>query len=83
MDQMEAMPALPREPPWREFARAPLAPIALGTAAGLALERFAALPLEVYFAVAAIGLIFWATARQRSSLSTLFLGFAFAGPSVE
>src|SRR5438105_2011902 len=65
MDQMEAMPAPPREPPWREFARAPLAPIALGTAAGLALERFAGLPLEVYFAVTAIGLIVWAAARQR------------------
>lgn len=52
------MPAPPPESAaaWREFARAPLVPVAVGVTAGLGADRYLAVPLAAGFLVAAVGL---------------------------
>ena len=59
------------EPAWREFARAPLVPIAVASGCGLVVDRYAGVPLSFGFAVAALGLVGWffAYRRQQTSLA--------------
>ena len=49
---IEAMPPPAREAAWCEFARAPLVPVALGAAVGLAADRAFTIPMEAGFLVA-------------------------------
>jgi competence protein ComEC len=70
----------PGPPPWVEFARAPLVPVALAATAGLVADRYLTVPLDVGFVVAAVGLAGWVVARSRSSSAALaLLWMAFAG----
>lgn len=57
---LQQPPASPREPAWKEFARAPLVPVALAATAGLIADRYAAVPqtgglLAAVAALAAFG----------------------------
>jgi competence protein ComEC len=54
------------EPAWREFARAPLVPVALAAALALVLDRYAEVPLAAELLVAVGGLVAWAVARRRT-----------------
>lgn len=75
---IEAMPAPPSEPPWREFARAPLVPPALGAAVGLAADRLLSVPFEASFAVALIGAIGVFIHRRRAWLGLFLLAAGLA-----
>jgi competence protein ComEC len=73
-------PRRPESPPWVEFARAPLVPVALAATAGLVADRYLAITLDAELAVAAVGLVGWACARFRSSQAALpLLWLAFVG----
>ena len=76
----DAPPDRPREPAWREFARAPLVPIALAATAGLVADRYAAPPLAAGLALAAAGVVGWFVASHRVWLAGLpLLWLAAAG----
>jgi competence protein ComEC len=68
------------EPPWREFARAPLAPLALATTCGLVVDRYAEIPEAAGWIVALVGLALWSAALQRRADSAVvWLWVAAAG----
>ncbi|MBM3982501.1 MAG: ComEC/Rec2 family competence protein [Planctomycetes bacterium] len=73
---------IPREAPWREFARAPLVPVALAASAGLLAERYIEVPLGAGLIVAAVALVGWfatrATAPQTASAWLLVCAAALA-----
>ncbi len=64
--------------PWREFAAAPLVPVALAVTFGLIADRYVGMPTLSGFAVAAAGLIGWAVFRAKS-FAIVWLWVAFAG----
>ena len=67
-------------PPWTEFARAPLVPIAVAVTLGLFADRYAGLTVPTGLAVAAVGLLGWVMARgPRSAAAWPMLWLAFAG----
>jgi competence protein ComEC len=67
-------------PPWVEFARSPLVPVALAATAGLLADRHLGVSLEAALAVAAAGLAGWVVARVRASpVSLPLLWLTFAG----
>src|SRR5262245_53732712 len=73
-------PAPPPESAWKEFARAPLVPVALAATAGLVTDRYGQLALNVSLLVAAVGLIGWLVARVRSPDSALVWLWLTAAP---
>jgi competence protein ComEC len=56
----------PAEPAWREFARAPLVPVALVAGVGLVADRYLQPALAAELLVAAGGLVAWFVARTRT-----------------
>lgn len=56
-------PPVPPAPPWREFARAPLVPVALAATAGLLADRYVGVPLGAALAACAVALGGWYLAR--------------------
>src|SRR5581483_2877093 len=62
-------PAPPREPAWKEFARAPLVPVALAATAGLVADRYATVPPAASVPAAILALVVWLAARFRKSES--------------
>ena len=64
-------PDPPTRPPpqaaWREFARAPLVPVAVAVTVGLVADRYGPVPLPVSLFAAAGGLVGWFAARPRAS----------------
>lgn len=52
-------PPAPPEPAWREFARAPLVPVALAATAGLLAERYVGAPLWAALLTAVVALVGW------------------------
>ncbi len=70
----------PPEAPWREFARAPLVPVALAATLGLILDRYAGPPAAAWTAAAGGGFLAWLVAfRRRSPAAGLWLAVAAAG----
>jgi competence protein ComEC len=59
-------PAKPPEPAWREFAGAPLVPVALAVTAGLLADRYIGVPLGAGLLVAVIALVGWLFTRAAS-----------------
>ncbi len=59
------------EPAWREFARAPLVPIALAATVGVIADRLGPVPMPVSLFTAVLGLVGWCVVRQRSPESSL------------
>jgi competence protein ComEC len=57
----------PVEPAWKEFARAPLVPVALAASAGLVADRYGQLPFAVELVAVAVGLAAWFASRARKS----------------
>src|SRR5262245_35261468 len=62
-------PVKPAEPPWRDFARSPLVPVALAATCGLVADRSAGVPFAAGMAVGVVGLIVWLIAQSRSAAS--------------
>jgi competence protein ComEC len=58
--------AKPPEAPWREFARAPLVPVALAATAGLIADRYVGVPLAAGLVAAAVALVAWLVTRTTS-----------------
>ena len=63
-----------------DVLRAPLAPIAIGLAAGIAVDSYHAVPLIVALGVFAIGLAGFAVPAHRAGLRFAILGLAAVGP---
>lgn len=61
-------PTAARNPPWLEFARAPLVPFALGAAIGLAADRLSGVPLESSLGLAAISIVLAVIFRSQARL---------------
>jgi competence protein ComEC len=58
----------PPEPPWREFARAPLVPVALAVSAGLLADRYVGVPSDASVIAAAVALVGWWFTRRATPL---------------
>jgi competence protein ComEC len=59
----------PPEPPWREFARAPLVPVALAVTMGLIAERYIGVPLSAALLVCAVSLAGWFATRATPGVA--------------
>jgi competence protein ComEC len=68
----------PPEPPWREFARAPLVPVALAATLGLVADHYGDISGFAALAVGLGGLLAWLVGRDRPS-APLWLAVAAAG----
>jgi competence protein ComEC len=68
-------------PAWREFARAPLVPVALAVTAGLLIDRYVGAPLGPALLVSALALAGWYSTRAapRTALAWLLLCCAAVG----
>ncbi|MFM8272788.1 MAG: ComEC/Rec2 family competence protein [Gemmata sp.] len=58
--------AKPPQAPWREFARAPLVPVALAACAGLLADRYVGVPLGPSLLFAAVALAGWFLTRRSA-----------------
>jgi competence protein ComEC len=58
--------AKPPEPAWREFARAPLVPVALAASVGLIADRYIGVPLAAALVVAVVALVGWLVTRKAT-----------------
>ncbi len=58
--------ARPTEAPWKEFARAPLVPVALAATVGLLSDRYLGVPLVAGLIVSVVALIGWLVTRNTS-----------------
>lgn len=58
--------ARPPEPAWREFARAPLVPVALAATAGLCADRYVGVPLGAGLLAAVVALVGWHFTRKSA-----------------
>ncbi len=63
--------AKPPEPPWREFGRAPLVPVALAASVGLLADRYVGVPFGAVLIVAAVALVGWLSTRIATPQSAL------------
>jgi competence protein ComEC len=72
-------PAKPPEPAWREFARAPLVPVALAATAGLVADRYGDIPAAAGWVVGLVGLVVWFVARSRGAASAVAWLWVAAG----
>jgi len=66
------------EPPWREFARAPLVPVALAATLGLIVDRYADVSSFAELTVGFAALVAWIVGRERPS-APMWLAVAAAG----
>ncbi|MCE9564552.1 MAG: DUF4131 domain-containing protein, partial [Planctomycetes bacterium] len=71
-------PTPPPEPAWREFARAPLVPIALAATLGLIADRYADISGFAALTVGLAALVAWVVGRSRPS-APMWLAIAAAG----
>jgi competence protein ComEC len=70
----------PPEPVWREFARAPLAPVAVAATAGLIADRYGSIPVETGWLVGLTSLLVWVVVRSwKAASSGLWLWLAAGG----
>ena len=58
--------AKPPEPAWREFARAPLVPVALAASVGLLADRYGGVPLGAELLTAVVALVGWCLTRSTA-----------------
>jgi competence protein ComEC len=60
------LPKRPPEAPWREFARAPLVPVALAASVGLLADRYVGVPLGAALGAAGAALLGWLLTRTAT-----------------
>src|SRR4051812_20436723 len=65
-------PVSSHEPAWREFARAPLVPVAVAASIGLLVERYTTPPVLLWVISALGGIVAWIVAFSRRSASAAF-----------
>lgn len=61
----DELPDVPPPPPWREFAAAPLVPVAVAATVGLVADRYVGAPSVIGMSVVLGGLIGWGVFRNR------------------
>ena len=61
----------PPEAPWREFARAPLVPVALAASVGLLADRYIGVPLAAGLVAAVVALVGWFFTRASTPQTAL------------
>jgi competence protein ComEC len=71
-----APPKPPPEPAWKEFARAPLVPVAVAVGVGLVVDRYLPVPFDGSFAVAILALVAWVVSRYRGANAPVWLWLA-------
>jgi competence protein ComEC len=73
--------SLPPPPaPWREFARAPLVPVAVAISVGLIIDRYGSVPESAGWAVAIVGVVVWVLAIiRKAETATVWLWIASVG----
>lgn len=74
----DELPDTPPPPPWREFAAAPLMPVAIAATVGLVADRYVGVPGVVGLGVTAGGLVGWFVFRARP-LALVWLWVACGG----
>ena len=74
-----APPRKPSEPAWKEFARAPLVPVAVAVGIGVVLDRYAGVPFDASLGVALFGLVAWVVASKRHPESAVVWLWLTAG----
>jgi competence protein ComEC len=80
LPDLDELPHRPAEPAWREFARAPLVPVALAATAGLIADRYAGVSFDAGMLLAAAGLIGWFVLRnRRARFAVALLWASFSG----
>ncbi len=68
---LDDAPPRPPEAPWREFARAPLVPVALAASAGLLADRYIGVPLAAGVVAAVVALVGWFCTRTAAPQTAL------------
>jgi competence protein ComEC len=80
LPDVDELPRRPVEPAWREFAKAPLVPVALAVTAGLIADRYIGVPFDLGLGLAAAGVLGWFVARKRRpERAVVCLWVSFAG----
>ena len=79
MATAEVLPIPARPPPWKEFAAAPLVPVALAATAGILLDRFATGSVLAGLSLALAAVLAWKFVRHPRSVALLWLAFAGLG----
>ncbi len=59
-------PLPPPEPAWKEFARAPLVPVAVAVGVGLVADRYLPISLAAELVTAVLALLVWLASRSRT-----------------
>ena len=79
MATAEVLPTPERSPPWKEFAAAPLVPVALAATVGILFDRFAAGSVLAGLSVAVAAVLAWKFVRHPHSVALLWIAFAGLG----
>lgn len=79
MATAEVLPQPASPPPWREFASAPLVPIALGATAGILFDRYASGSVTIGLSIAFAAALAWKFVRHPHAVALLWLAFAGLG----
>jgi len=75
----EALPAPDRFPPWREFASAPLVPVAIAATLGILIDRYATGSVIAGLSLAFLAVLAWKFTRHRHAVALLWLAVAGLG----
>ena len=75
----EVLPTPDRPPPWREFASAPLVPVALAATLGILIDRFATGSVIAGLSIALASVLAWRFARVPHAFALLWLAFVGLG----
>ena len=79
MATAEALPAPDRFPPWREFASAPLVPVAIAATLGILIDRYATGSVIAGLSLAFLAVLAWKFTRHRHAVALLWLAVAGLG----
>ena len=79
MATAEVLPQPASPPPWREFASAPLVPIALAATAGILFDRYASGSVTIGLSIAFAAALAWKFVRHPHAVALLWLAFAGLG----
>ena len=79
MATAEVLPTPERPPPWKEFASAPLVPVAIAGTVGILIDRYAAGSVIAGLSVAFAAVLAWKFVRHPHAVGLLWLAFAGLG----
>ncbi len=79
MATAEVLPAPERAPPWKEFAAAPLVPVALAATLGILIDRYLGGSAVAGLGIAFAAVLAWKFVRHPHAVALLWLAFAGLG----